>query len=189
MGNCQAIDNASLVLQTQNGRAERFYAPVSAAQIMKLHPGHHVALLLTTTFYSSPPPSSNINNNNNKNDNNSNKNDTNPSTNANQQQPLRVTRIKLLRPTDNLVLGHAYRLITNQEVMKGLKAKKNGKLNNNKDLQPKESPLNNGTNSDCETTSKITNHMGKTYHQMQQAIRIGQDFIKRKQTKRKASIV
>ncbi|GKF77435.1 hypothetical protein Tco_0229905 [Tanacetum coccineum] len=53
--------------------------------------------------------------------------------------------------------------------MKGLKAKKNGKLNNNKDLQPKESPFNNGTNSDRETTSKITNHMGKTYHQMKKA--------------------
>ncbi|PWA94221.1 hypothetical protein CTI12_AA060340 [Artemisia annua] len=124
MGNCQAIDNASLVLQTQNDRAERYYAPVSAAEIMKLHPGHH---------------------------------------------PLRVTRIKLLRPTDNLVLGHAYRLITNQEVMKGLKAKKNGKLNNNKDLQPRESALNNETNSDCETTSKRANHMGKTYHQMKKA--------------------
>ncbi|PWA51663.1 hypothetical protein CTI12_AA461830 [Artemisia annua] len=166
MGNCQAIDNASLVLQTQNGRAERYYSPVSAAEIMKLHPGHHVALLLTTTFYSSPPPSSNINNNNNnnKNDNNNDKNDKN-ATNTN-QQPLRVTRIKLLRPTDNLVLGHAYRLITNQEVMKGLKAKKNGKLNNNKDLQPRESALNNETNSDCETTSKRANHMGKTYHQV-----------------------
>ncbi|KAM0033118.1 hypothetical protein Hdeb2414_s0016g00482491 [Helianthus debilis subsp. tardiflorus] len=98
MGNCQAVDNASLILQTQNGRAERYYAPISAAEIMKLHPGHYVALLLTTTFYSSDhhhkqPPN-------------------NHPTTAN--QPLRVTRIKLLRPTDNLALGHAYRLITTQ---------------------------------------------------------------------------
>lgn len=118
MGNCQAVDNASFVLQTQNGRAERFYSPISAAEIMKLHPGHHVALLLTTTFYSSPPPSTTTTTSSHhhhhhlhrrqhaENNNNS------PTKNTN--QPLRVTRIKLLRPTDNLVLGHAYRLITTQ---------------------------------------------------------------------------
>ncbi|KAI3726952.1 hypothetical protein L1987_66759 [Smallanthus sonchifolius] len=116
MGNCQAVDNASLVLQTQNGKPQIFYSPISAAEIMKLHPGHYVALLLTTTtFYSSPPSSDHHHQPPNNNPTNTN-------------QPLRVTRIKLLRPTDNLVLGHAYRLITTQEVMKGLKAKKNGKL-------------------------------------------------------------
>ncbi|KAM0060557.1 hypothetical protein Hdeb2414_s0004g00125551 [Helianthus debilis subsp. tardiflorus] len=103
MGNCQAVDNASFVLQTQSGRAERFYAPISAAEIMKLHPGHYVALLLATTFYSSPPSSSSGHHQPPPNNN--------PTTT---NQNLRVTRIKLLRPTDNLVLGHAYRLITTQ---------------------------------------------------------------------------
>ncbi|XP_010519557.1 PREDICTED: uncharacterized protein LOC104798974 isoform X2 [Tarenaya hassleriana] len=37
---------------------------------------------------------------------------------------LRVTRIKLLRPCDHLLLGHVYRLVSSQEVMKGLWAKK-----------------------------------------------------------------
>ncbi|MFS7897745.1 hypothetical protein Hanom_Chr00s011680g01747791 [Helianthus anomalus] len=97
MGNCQAIDNASLVIQHPNGKVERLYAAVSAAEVMKLNPGHYVALLLTTTLYSSrPPPSTAI------------------TTHA---HPLRITRIKLLRPTDNLTVGHIYRLITTQGVL------------------------------------------------------------------------
>ncbi|KAD4888997.1 hypothetical protein R6Q59_034107 [Mikania micrantha] len=127
MGNCQAVDNASFILQTQTGKSERFYSPVSAAEIMKLHPGHYVALLLTTTFYSLPPSSADHHH----------KPPNNHPTNTN--QPLRVTRIKLLRPTDNLVLGHAYRLITTQEVIKGLKAKKNGKSDKYKDFPVPES--------------------------------------------------
>ncbi|XP_024970980.1 uncharacterized protein LOC112509974 isoform X2 [Cynara cardunculus var. scolymus] len=155
MGNCQAVDNASLVLQTQNGRAQRFYSPISAAQIMKLHPGHYVALLLTTTFYSSS-------------DHHQHPNLINPTTTTTTQQPLRVTRIKLLRPTDNLVLGHAYRLITTQEVMKGLKAKKNGKLidNNNTSSQPPESLGVSEANSDCKAAASRSHQSGKTHHQM-----------------------
>ncbi|KAK1433802.1 hypothetical protein QVD17_10719 [Tagetes erecta] len=142
MGNCQAIDNASFVLQKQNGKAERFYAPISAAEIMKLHPGHYVALLLTTTFYSHQPP-------------------TNHSTNT-ANQPLRVTRIKLLRPTDNLLLGHAYRLITTQEVMKGLKAKKNGETNKYKNFQLPEAT----EKIEAKSNSEATTRSNQTHHQM-----------------------
>ncbi|KAF7829403.1 D-ribose-binding periplasmic protein [Senna tora] len=35
-----------------------------------------------------------------------------------------ITQVKLLRPNQTLTLGHAYRLITTQEVMKVLRAKK-----------------------------------------------------------------
>ncbi|XP_011087163.1 uncharacterized protein LOC105168720 [Sesamum indicum] len=107
MGNCQAIDSATLVIQHPNGKVDKLYSPVAATEIMKMNPGHYVALLLTTTFYSS---SSAANHNNNSN------------------IPLRVTRIKLLRPTETLVLGHVYRLVTSQEVMKGLWAKKQAKI-------------------------------------------------------------
>ncbi|KAI3761350.1 hypothetical protein L1987_51763 [Smallanthus sonchifolius] len=154
MGNCQAVDNASLILQTQNGRAERFYSPLSAAEIMKLHPGHYVALLLTTTTYSSPPSSS--------------AHDHRPPNNhpTNTNQHLHVTRIKVLRPTDNLVLGHAYRLITTHEVMKGLNAKKNRKFNNYKNFQPPETAGKSGTNSNCEAAATRSNQLGKSHHQM-----------------------
>ncbi|XP_051133037.1 uncharacterized protein LOC127252769 [Andrographis paniculata] len=106
MGNCQAVDNATLVIQHPTGRAEKLYSPVTASHIMKANPGHYVALLLTTTVYS-------------------NKTATAP---ENKNAPLRVTRIKLLRPTDTLILGHVYRLVTSQEVMKGLLAKKQAKM-------------------------------------------------------------
>ncbi|XP_009760005.1 uncharacterized protein LOC107814253 [Nicotiana tabacum] len=107
MGNCQTIDNADLLIQHPNGKVEKLYSAVTATQIMKMNPGHYVALLLTTTTTMSPP---------------SNKTTTN--TNI---SPIRITRIKLLKPTDTLVLGHIYRLVTAQEVMKGLCAKKYAK--------------------------------------------------------------
>ncbi|KAD2806021.1 hypothetical protein R6Q59_028994 [Mikania micrantha] len=160
MGNCQAVDNASFVLQTQNGRAERFYSPISAADIMKLHPGHYVALLLTTTYYSSPPSSTSDHHHHHRPSNNNH-------TNTNQR--LRVTRIKLLRPTDDLVLGHAYRLITTQEVMKGLNAKKNIKLNNHKNSEPSELARISGKSTNCEAAATRSNQSAKSSHQMKKA--------------------
>ncbi|KAL2340868.1 hypothetical protein Fmac_008808 [Flemingia macrophylla] len=98
MGNCQAIDAATLVIQHPNGKVDKFYAPLSATHVMKTNPGHYVALLISTTF---------------------------SSTNTN---PIRITRIKLLKPTDTLLLGQVYRLVTTQEVMKGLKEKQKAKM-------------------------------------------------------------
>ncbi|KAL2515799.1 hypothetical protein Fot_29770 [Forsythia ovata] len=116
MGNCQAIDNASLVIQHPSGRVDKLYCPVAAKEIMKMNPGHYVALLLTTTLYSSATSTASAAATKNK------------STVDNNNIPVRITRIKLLRPTDNLELGHVYRLVTTQEVMKGLWAKKHAKM-------------------------------------------------------------
>ncbi|KAJ8553820.1 hypothetical protein K7X08_024498 [Anisodus acutangulus] len=117
MGNCQAIDNATLLIQRPSGRVDKLYWPVTANEIMKMNPGHYVALLLTTTTLCPPtnPSSTTAKKNNSV---------TNTGTNI----PVRITRIKLLKPTDTLVLGHVYRLITTQEVMKGLWAKKYSKM-------------------------------------------------------------
>lgn len=99
MGNCQAIDAATLVIQHPNGKVEKFYAPLSATYVMKTNPGHYVALLISTTLCQTKDiqncPNKSHNNNNNNN-------------------PVRLTRIKLLKPTDTLVLGQVYRLITTQ---------------------------------------------------------------------------
>ena len=103
MGNCQAIDAATLVVQHPSGKVDTFYWPVSANEIMKMNPGHYVALLISTTLCQTSDkencPVKNDHNNNNSN------------SNSNQ---VRLTRIKLLRPTDTLVLGQVYRLITTQ---------------------------------------------------------------------------
>ncbi|AED97672.1 unnamed protein product [Arabidopsis thaliana] len=96
MGNCQAAEAATTVIQQPDGKSVRFYCTVNASEVIKSHPGHHVALLLSSAV---PHGGS-----------------------------LRVTRIKLLRPSDNLLLGHVYRLISSEEVMKGIRAKKSGKM-------------------------------------------------------------
>lgn len=96
MGNCQAIDNASLVIQHPCGRVDQFYWPIAASEVMKMNPGHYVALLLTTTLYPSTTTAAAA------------------AASSSRNNSVRVTRIKLLRPTDTLALGHAYRLITTQ---------------------------------------------------------------------------
>lgn len=100
MGNCQAIDNATLVIQNPNGKENRLFRPIVATEIMKINPGHYVALLLTTTLYKSTTSVTAAGGNKGSTQNNN--------------IPLRVTRIKLLRPTDTLVLGHVYRLVTTE---------------------------------------------------------------------------
>uniref|UniRef100_A0A803PDL5 Uncharacterized protein n=1 Tax=Cannabis sativa TaxID=3483 RepID=A0A803PDL5_CANSA len=110
MGNCQAIDAAALVIQHPCGKIERLYWTISASEVMRLNPGHYVSLII-------PLPIS---------DQHQDKE------NHHQQQTeeiktVRFTRVKLLRPTETLALGHAYRLVTTQEVMKVLRAKKYAK--------------------------------------------------------------
>ncbi|XP_044494808.1 uncharacterized protein LOC123217748 [Mangifera indica] len=98
MGNCQAIDAAALVIQHPDGKIERLYWPVTATEVMRMNPGHYVSLIIPLP----PAPEED-------------------------HKSVRFTRVKLLRPTDTLSLGHAYRLITSQEVMNVLKAKKYAK--------------------------------------------------------------
>ncbi|KAF5476859.1 hypothetical protein F2P56_003551 [Juglans regia] len=119
MGNCQAIDAATLVVQHPSGKMDKYYWPVSANEIMKMNPGHYVALLISTTLCPSNNDKEECQVKNNDNNHNS------------KNQQVRLTRIKLLRPTDTLVLGQVYRLITTQEVMKGLRAKKQAKMKKN----------------------------------------------------------
>ncbi|KAI4314285.1 hypothetical protein L6164_027209 [Bauhinia variegata] len=100
MGNCQAVDAAALVIQHPCGKIERLYWPVTASEIMKMNPGHYVSLII-------PLPV--------------------PEEQNQEQKTVRFTRVKLLRPNETLNLGHAYRLITTQEVVKVLRAKKHAK--------------------------------------------------------------
>ncbi|XP_058749418.1 uncharacterized protein LOC131635923 [Vicia villosa] len=119
MGNCQAIDTATLVIQQPNGEEKKLYWPISASEVMKTHPDHYVALLISTTLCTSKDR-----------ENCSNKSDNNK-INNNNTNPVRITRIKLLKPTDTLMLGQVYRLISTQEVTKGMWAKKQAKMKRN----------------------------------------------------------
>ncbi|KAJ8439501.1 hypothetical protein Cgig2_007018 [Carnegiea gigantea] len=100
MGNCQAVDAAALVIQHPSGKVERMYWPVKANEVMKMNPGHYVFLIIPLSLSDSERALSD------------------------QKKAVRYTRVKLLRPSDTLILGHAYRLVTSQEVKKVLKAKK-----------------------------------------------------------------
>ncbi|GMN41678.1 hypothetical protein TIFTF001_010903 [Ficus carica] len=120
MGNCQAIDAAALVIQHPCGKIERLYWPVSASEVMRLNPGHYVSLII-------PLPVS---------DQDKENHDQHPHHHHHHHQhhdqneqikTVRFTRVKLLRPNETLALGHAYRLVTTQEVMKVLRAKKYAK--------------------------------------------------------------
>ncbi|GMI74957.1 hypothetical protein like AT1G60010 [Hibiscus trionum] len=101
MGNCQAIDAAALVIQHPCGKIERLFWSVPVSEVMRMNPGYYVSLII-------PLPVSDQNDDR-------------------EDKAVRFTRVKLLRPTDTLALGHAYRLVTSQEVMEVLKAKKYAK--------------------------------------------------------------
>ncbi|XP_022734503.1 uncharacterized protein LOC111288024 [Durio zibethinus] len=140
MGNCQAIDAAALVVQHPCGRIERLYWPMPASEVMRMNPGHYVSLII-------PLPLSEEENKDHK--------------------TVRFARVKLLRPSDTLALGHAYRLITSQEVRKVLRAKKYAKtkrqqLESNKMLQhgqeKQSSERESGEKSDTESTHQEIKH-------------------------------
>ncbi|KAL0385592.1 UNVERIFIED_CONTAM: hypothetical protein Sradi_2953500 [Sesamum radiatum] len=110
MGNCQAVDCGGAGDTASDGKLERMYWPVTASEVMKANPGHYVSLIIPCRRrlprHRGPQETS---------DNN-------------KKTAVRFTRVKLLRPSDTLVLGRAYRLVTTQEVMKVLRAKKHAKM-------------------------------------------------------------
>lgn len=87
MGNCQTVDAAVLVIQHPGGKLERMYWPITASEVMKMNPGHYVSLIIPL------PVSGEV---------------------QSDEKTAHFTRVKLLRPTDTLVLCQAYRLITSQ---------------------------------------------------------------------------
>ncbi|KAL4392161.1 hypothetical protein AHAS_Ahas03G0317400 [Arachis hypogaea] len=118
MGNCQAVDAAALVIQHPNGKMERLYWPVSATEVMRNNPGHYVSLIIPLPVAEEAQHQQQKNKNHIEDDNNIN----------NKNSTLLVTHVKLLRPNETLTLGHAYRLITTQDVVKVLRARKLAKL-------------------------------------------------------------
>ncbi|XP_042448605.1 uncharacterized protein LOC122033612 isoform X1 [Zingiber officinale] len=87
MGNCQASEAATAVIQHPGGKAERLYWPTSAADVMKSNPGHYVALVTLTVSETKQDGGT-----------------------------VKFTRVRLLKPKDVLLLGRVYRLITSQAI-------------------------------------------------------------------------
>ncbi|KAG9440574.1 hypothetical protein H6P81_020739 [Aristolochia fimbriata] len=94
MGNCQAAEAATVVIQHPGGTVERIYWSVSANEVMGANPGHYVAAVTPAVSANGTP----------------------------------VKQLKLLRPDDTLHIGHVYRLISFEEVLKEFAGKKYTKL-------------------------------------------------------------
>lgn len=99
MGNCQAVDAAALVIQHPSGRLDRLYWPVTASEVMKMNPGHYVSLIIPLPVTAGPAGSGGGGLENSD------------------DRTVRFTRVKLLRPSETLVLGRAYRLVTTQGML------------------------------------------------------------------------
>lgn len=99
MGNCQAAEAATVVIQHPGNKIERIYWSVSAHVVMNSNPGHYVALVLSS-----------------------------PTSSSKSQNGTPLKQLKLLRPDDTLLLGQVYRLISFEDVLKEFASKKCGKL-------------------------------------------------------------
>uniref|UniRef100_A0A0E0IHZ6 DUF4228 domain-containing protein n=1 Tax=Oryza nivara TaxID=4536 RepID=A0A0E0IHZ6_ORYNI len=118
MGNCQAAEAAAVVIQHPGGKVERLYWPTTAADVMRANPGHYVALVILRISADEAASAAAAGDN---------------KTNAGGATGgggggAKITRVKLLKPKDTLLLGQVYRLITSQEVTKALRARKNEKM-------------------------------------------------------------
>uniref|UniRef100_A0A0E0CUT4 DUF4228 domain-containing protein n=1 Tax=Oryza meridionalis TaxID=40149 RepID=A0A0E0CUT4_9ORYZ len=119
MGNCQAAEAAAVVIQHPGGKVERLYWPTTAADVMRANPGHYVALvILRISADKAAAGDASAAAGDNK---------TNAG-GATGGGGAKITRVKLLKPKDTLLLGQVYRLITSQEVTKALRARKNEKM-------------------------------------------------------------
>ncbi|KAM1048314.1 hypothetical protein ACFX13_028131 [Malus domestica] len=98
MGNCQAAEAATVVIQHPgNNKIERIYWSVGAHEVMTSNPGHYVALVVNSPTMKS-------------------------------ETGAPVKQLKLLRPDDTLLIGQVYRLISFEDVLKEFAAKKSVKL-------------------------------------------------------------
>ncbi|XP_058069783.1 uncharacterized protein LOC131218919 isoform X2 [Magnolia sinica] len=97
MGNCQAAEAATVVIQRPGGVIQRIYWSVSANEVMASNPGHYVAVVTASVT-------------------------------ARSETGVPVKQLKLLRPDDTLHIGHVYRLISFEEVLKEFAGKKYTKL-------------------------------------------------------------
>lgn len=92
MGNCQTAEAEAAILQHPDGKMERLYWPTVAIEVMRINPGHHVALATILSLPTTSSSSSDV---------------VTPTT-------FRLTKLRLLRPKETLVQGRVYRLVTSE---------------------------------------------------------------------------
>ncbi|CAL5006192.1 unnamed protein product [Urochloa decumbens] len=108
MGNCQAAEAAAVVIQHPGGKVERLYGQATAGEVMRSNPGHYVALVVlrVSGVGGGAKPDG-------------------PTSGGG--GGVKITKVKLLKPKDALLLGQVYRLITSQEVARAIQARRQDK--------------------------------------------------------------
>uniref|UniRef100_A0A0E0AVE4 DUF4228 domain-containing protein n=1 Tax=Oryza glumipatula TaxID=40148 RepID=A0A0E0AVE4_9ORYZ len=128
MGNCQAAEVAAVVIQHPGGKVERLYWPATAADVMRSNPGHYVALVLLRVSASSSGGGG------------GGKAEHSAvgaavgDESGGAAAAAKITKIKLLKPKETLLLGQVYRLVTSQEVTKALQARRQEKMRRCKEV-------------------------------------------------------
>ncbi|XP_020574839.1 uncharacterized protein LOC110020899 [Phalaenopsis equestris] len=115
MGNCQTNDAAAVVIQHTDGHAERLYWPTTADAGMRNHPDHYVAHI--TLSRDGRKPSAAV---------------------AAASSSVRLTKIRLLKHKEMLLIGEVYRLMTSEEVTKELRARKQERVRQAQNVQVKQ---------------------------------------------------
>lgn len=96
MGNCQAAEAAAVIIQHPGGKVERLYWATTADEVMRNNPGHYVALVILRVTAAEKAAGDAA------------------AAAAGAGGGAKITRVKLLKPKDTLLLGQVYRLITAQ---------------------------------------------------------------------------
>ncbi|CAO2210967.1 unnamed protein product [Urochloa humidicola] len=119
MGNCQAAEAAAVVIQHPGGKVERLYGPATAGEVMRSNPGHYVALVVLRVAGVGGGAKA-------------------ESAASGGGGRVKITKVKLLKPKDALLLGQVYRLITSQEVAKAIQARRQDKTRRCEEEAPDE---------------------------------------------------
>ncbi|CAD6225095.1 unnamed protein product [Miscanthus lutarioriparius] len=138
MGNCQAAEAAAVIIQHPGGKVDRLYWSTTAAEVMRNNPGHYVALVIHRV------PA----------DNNKAAAAGDAAAASTGGGGAKITRVKLLKPKDTLLLGQVYRLIAAQEVTKALRARKNEKMQRCEAIRQQHEQLRRGDGADQSSSNQ-----------------------------------
>ncbi|XP_066394220.1 uncharacterized protein [Miscanthus floridulus] len=139
MGNCQAAEAAVVIIQHPGGKVDRLYWSTTAAEVMRNNPGHYVALVILRVPADNKPAAAAAGD---------------AAASAGGGGGAKITRVKLLKPKDTLLLGQVYRLITAQEVTKALRARKNEKMQRCEAIRHQHEQLRRGDGADQSSSNQ-----------------------------------
>ncbi|XP_074574610.1 uncharacterized protein LOC141831038 [Curcuma longa] len=110
MGNCQTIDVATVVIQHPDGTTQKANCPLSASHIMAANPCHYVALIITVIAQRRSSSAASA------------------AAATDELCGKAVRYLKLLAPDEPLQVGHFYRLVSFEDVLREFGTKRQVRL-------------------------------------------------------------